>query len=274
MPVAKRTESPPKVSPRVLRAFRWYTRRNLRSAFHTVSLSETTPAAPTSDPLIVYLNHASWWDPLVAMQLARLVAPERTLYAPFDAEALARYPIFERLGFFPVDQGSQTGAAQFLRTARAVLEEPDASLWLTPEGRFVDQRDHTAVFEPGLAHLIESLSSAGRRATLWPLAIEYAFWEERLPEALCSFGEPISLSDYPGLDKPAWRELLQERLRSAQRELAEKSHRRDPAEWRMLIGGSEGVGGPYEAIRWLKAKLTGQTYRAAHSDRSIKSTLS
>lgn len=268
----KPSPTAPRISRQVLGWFRWYVRRYLRKSFHTVCLANPGPLdLPIDAPLIVYLNHASWWDPLIAVHLSERLMPGRTLYAPFDAEALDRYPIFQKLGFFGVDQTSRRGAAQFLRTARAALDEPGGSLWMTPEGRFVDPRHAGADFEPGLAHLVASLARDEREAYALPLAIEYAFWEEKLPEVLCQFGEPIRLSDHPDLDKPAWNELLQQRLRESQADLARQSIDRNASAFRMLVGGSAGVGGIYEPFRWLHAKLTGREYRAAHSEKLMKS---
>ena len=258
----------PKVSRRILGWFRWYIRRfPLRKSFHTVCVAGNPPSVSGAERLVVFLNHSSWWDPLTAMFLAERLLPERTLYAPFDEEALRRYPIFEKLGFFGVDQTSRRGAVQFLQTARAVLDQPGASLWMTPEGRFVDVRDVAVGFEPGLAHLAERLVGDERGAVFLPLAIEYAFWEERLPEALCRFGEPIRLSEHAGADKPAWDRILRERLRETQHELAELSIQRNGEAFRVLLGGEAGVGGAYEPFRWLNAKLRGWRYRAAHGDK-------
>ncbi len=271
--MSKPTAAAPRVSRHVLSWFRWYIRRYLRKSFNTVGIAEPLPPALATaledkkSAIVVYLNHASWWDPLVSMHLAERLMPGWTLYAPFDAEALSRYPIFEKLGFFGVDQESRRGAAQFLRTSRAVFDTLGGSIWMTPEGRFVDPRQTDADFRPGLAHLVEHLARDGREGYVLPLAIEYPFWEEKNPEALCRFGEPIVLTEHKDLDKAAWDALLEERLRSTQRELAAQSIARDTSAFRVLIGGEAGVGGVYEPIRWLHAKLTGKTYRAAHSEK-------
>ncbi|TWU00364.1 Acyltransferase [Botrimarina colliarenosi] len=262
------SDAPPRVSAFWLRWFRWYLRRYLRKSFHAVAVGGPEPAIPRDAPLVVYLNHASWWDPLVAMHLAERITPARTLYAPFDAAALARYPIFEKLGFFGVEQQTRRGAAQFLRTARSVFATPDTSIWMTPEGRFVDPREEAPAFQPGLAHLVADLAERAPDAVVLPLAIEYVFWEERLPEALVWFGEPVRLRESRGgLDKAGWDDLLRARLRAAQGELAARSIARDASAFRVVLGGTAGVGGAYEPARWLHAKLTGQAYRAAHSEK-------
>ncbi|MGL4514191.1 MAG: lysophospholipid acyltransferase family protein [Lacipirellulaceae bacterium] len=265
----QRSDSPsPAVSPWLLGWFLWYVRRYLRKSFHSVALlGGEGPCVPLDAPLVVYMNHASWWDPLVAMHLAAAELPGKALYAPFDAEALARYPVFERLGFFGVEQETRRGAAAYLRTSRDVLARPGGSLWITPEGRFVDPRDEAVAFKPGLAHVIEDLAASNPSTVVLPLAIEYPFWEERLPEALAAWGEPIVVADHAGLDKGAWDALLRERLRATQGALSQASIARNAAAFRVLLGGAEGVGGPYEGWRKLIARATGRRYQPNHSDK-------
>jgi 1-acyl-sn-glycerol-3-phosphate acyltransferase len=246
----------------------WYARRYLRKSFHSVSVVRgCSPSVGDAEPLVVYLNHASWWDPLIAMHLAAVELPGRTLYAPFDAGALSRYPVFEKLGFFGVEQETRSGAASYLRTAREVLARPGGSLWITPEGRFVDPRERGVRFKPGLAHVVGDLARTHPDARVIPLAIEYPFWEERLPEALACWGTPIRVGDHAPFDKGAWDELLATQLRATQARLAERSLARDADSFRVLLGGTEGVGGPYEAVRKLAARATGRRYQPNHSDK-------
>ncbi len=217
---------------------------------------------------MVYLNHASWWDPLIAQHVAERFFPDRVVFAPFDAEAIARYPLFERMGFFGVDQHTRQGAAEFLRTAGAALDAPGSSLWLTPEGRFCDPRDSAADFEPGLAHLAAKLASdGGRPAVFVPLAIEYPFWEERSPEALIRFGVPIRLADFSDYSKEQWGELLRLRLSEAQAELARLSIDRNADALELLLGGAAGVGGPYDVFRRAINRLKGKRHQATHGEK-------
>ncbi len=217
--------------------------------------------------MIVFVNHASWWDPLISLWLVKKLMPDRQLFAPFDAQALASYPIFGKLGFYGVDQSSRRGAAQFLTTSRAILSAPGASIWMTPEGRFCDPRDAQADFRPGLAHLTENMD----QGVLLPLALEYPFWEERCPEVLIRFGSAIRPNESADSSKVDWNKKLHLALRATQAELAEASIRRKVAEFTVLLGGREGVGGFYEWMRKVRARLTGRTYRAAHSDKLRRS---
>lgn len=272
MPAAVHQAPPPAVahySPWLTGWFRWYIRGYLRKHFHAVAICrEGRPTVAPDEQLVVYLNHAAWWDPLIAQHLAATFFPDRIVYAPFDAEAIARYPLFERLGFFGVDQQSRSGAAEFLRTAAAALESPGGSLWLTPEGRFCDPRDYNAEFEPGLAHLAAKFAAEREKKTvLLPLAVEYPFWEERSPEVLLRFGAPVRAADFSDYSKGQWGELLRQRLTDAQAELARLSTERSSDAFEVLLGGAAGVGGVYDAFRRFAGRVTGKKHQPAHGNK-------
>ncbi|MEP6810347.1 MAG: hypothetical protein ABI992_08905, partial [Chthoniobacterales bacterium] len=112
----------PKISKRLLHFFGRYADSYLTRHFHTVRLLKNS-APQTSDafPLVVFLNHSSWWDPLVCLLLARRFFPQRDSYGPIDAAALGRYKFLQRLGFFGVEPETPGGARAFLQHASAIL---------------------------------------------------------------------------------------------------------------------------------------------------------
>jgi 1-acyl-sn-glycerol-3-phosphate acyltransferase len=211
-------------------------------------------------PLVVYLNHASWWDPLVCLLLARRFFPQRRSHAPIAAEALARYRFFARLGFIPV-QANARGGAEFLRRADAILESPRSALWMTPQGRFADVRSRPVQFQRGLSHLAARVG----RAAFTPLGIEYVFWEERLPEILLSFGPPLVISREHRLSLDETTQLFETALTSVQDHLSAAAQRRNPSEWTPLLRGGEGVGGVYQIWNRARAKIRGESFCIAHS---------
>lgn len=249
----------------LLRLFAGYTRRYLRRHFHAVRLLRGggPPAAggeAPRQPLVVYLNHPSWWDPLVGLHLALTLLPGRRHHSPMDAEQLERYGFFRRLGFFPVERGSAAGARRFLATAEALLAEPRTVLWITPQGRFADPRERPVELESGLARLARRMG----HGQLVPLALEYPFWEERFPEALAGFGRPLAAADLAGLPAPEVGRRLAAALETAQDQLAAAARRRDPAAFDTLLGGRAGVGGVYDRWRALVARLRGERFVAGH----------
>jgi 1-acyl-sn-glycerol-3-phosphate acyltransferase len=265
-PAARRAggkDALPTFSPRIYRGFLVYLRRYLRRHFNAVRLAGPLPLAP-GDPrsCVVYSNHPSWWDPLMFMILSDGVFPGRAGYGPMDAAALERHRFFKRLGMFGVDPDSRRGAAAFLRNGLAVLERPRSNLWVTAEGQFRDARQRPIRLKPGLAHL----ALRARGVLLVPLALEYTFWNERHPEALLRFGEPIGVDAEPEADLESWTRRLEQGLESTMDLLSRDARSRDPQRFESLLSGNAGVGGVYDAWRRLRARFRGETFRAAHGD--------
>ncbi len=213
-------------------------------------------------PLIVYANHPSWWDPLVAHYLNLRLFSERQFYAPIDADALAQYQVFAKLGFYGVNMNCVSGAAAFLKQSLGIARARGTAIWITPEGRFADVRDHQAELMPGLAHLCTRLDDGW----VLPLALEYVFWEERLPHCLTKLGEPFRIGDHQDRRKSQWQQLLTERLRNTQIALAELTQARSSEPFDPLLRGKRGAGTLYDTSRRLRAWMTGREFRAAHGE--------
>jgi 1-acyl-sn-glycerol-3-phosphate acyltransferase len=249
----------PPISSLTLTFFTRVVRRYFRRHFRSVMGQGLENLQRIDGPLIVYMNHSSWWDPMLCILLARMLLPHRRHYAPMDAAALARYRILRKVGLFGVDAHSTRGVAKFLRVSQAVLAG-DGVLWLTPQGRFADTREKPLAFMPGLGHLIARMPTV----TLLPLAIEYTFWNERLPEALLRFGAPVARSE--GDRSQRITELLEPALASEMLKLQEASCARDAAAFRVLLQGGRGTGGFYALAEHLRSFFGGKTSRD-HSPR-------
>jgi len=247
----------PSISKPVLGFFRRIVRGYFRRHFRAVRVSEAARfEALSSGPLIVFANHSSWWDPMVSVLLAAKLMPQREHYAPMDASALERYGILKRIGVFGVDMHSVRGAARFMRAGLDLLAAGGV-LWVTPQGRFADARERPLVFKPGLAVLAARVPGG---CTVVPLAIEYVFWDERLPETLLHFGEPVVV----GAGEAA-EERLESALLEAMETLKRKAMARDPAAFTVLQGGRVGAGGFYELGQRMLARVRGRRYQAEHT---------
>ena len=256
----------PRISRALLHWFTGYSRRYIRRHFHSLRIARAgLPPAPQGLPIVLYMNHASWWDPLVCLVLKAEFFPNRAGFAPIDLAALDRYKLLRQLGFFGVEQGTRRGAVQFLRTAETILREPNHLLALTPQGRFSDVRERPLRFQSGLGHLAARVD----RALFVPLAIEYVFWEERLPEILVRFGEPVPVGhDHRAAFPPAyWTDLFEQKLAAAQDALSLESKLRDPAVFQEVLRGGTGQGGIYDCWRAFRAKLRGEKFNPEHGDK-------
>ena len=266
---AATSHGPPPPSRKFLWCFHQFLDKYLPRNFHTIALLDgRVPAVDPDAPLVVALNHPSWWDPLLGLYLARNCFPDRTFYSPIDAAALANYGMFRKLGFYGVTLDSLAGARDFLGDSRAILQRPGGSIWITPQGRFADPRDPVKL-QPGLGHLLSKLD----RGTVLPLAAEYPFWEERLPEALAAFGQPIAIADYPTLDKAGWSERITHDLQATAGRLAEASIARAGERFEPVLRGRADVGGFYDIGRRFKSWLQLRRFNPAHSTKLNKQTM-
>jgi 1-acyl-sn-glycerol-3-phosphate acyltransferase len=258
--MATARETPP-ISATMLKFFRVIVRSYFRRHFRAVLAQQIQFAeevAKTRQPLIIYANHSSWWDPMVSILLGQTLFPGRRHYAPMDAEALKKYPILRKLGIFPVEMNSARGAAQFLRTTQSILAEGGV-LWITPQGRFADPRE-VPQFKPGLG----ALAVRAPGVALLPMAIEYTFWNERLPETLLRFAPP--LSGIEG-DADAATKRLEEALAAVMAELKSAAMLRDAGRFEVLLQGGRGTGGFYALGRRLRAPFSGKRVVMDHTER-------
>ncbi len=236
---------------------RWYFSRH----FHAIRVARSgLPRLPDGRPVVVFTNHPGWWDPALFIVLMDRLLPGRIGYGPMEARAFARYGVMRRMGVFGIDLDRPRGAARFLDVGLRVLRRPESVLWITAEGAFTDTRARPVRLRPGLAHLARRAEGA----VLLPMALEYTFWNERLPEVLVRFGAPIAPS--PGRGVAEWTALLASALAETMDALAEDAVARDPARFRTVLTGIGGAGGLYDLWRRLRALLRGEAPRLSHED--------
>lgn len=280
------------------RVFMWYSRRLLAKDFNAVralksqtldmlSRADTDGEYAQATPILIYMNHPAWWEPILCGALAGLYFPGAEHYAPIDADALKQYPFFGKLGLFGVEladgHATRAGARRFVQVGRAALAQPNHLLWVTAQGAFRDARRRPVTLMPGIAHLLKRLGAPVAATTpgastpgavtpgvrVIPLAVEYTHWFERRPECLLHFGPIRSATDLlaeahdHNLSPHA---LLERDLTQAMDRLAKASIARDHAAFRTLIQGRGGVGGLYDLWRSAIAALTGRRIHTRHAD--------
>lgn len=245
----------------LVRGFRKYCVRYVRKHFHALRLStSSSPFPPADEPVLIVVNHPSWWDPLIGLVLSGQFAA-RDQYAAIDAVAVEKYGFFKRLGFVGVDTHSLRGAVEFLRMGTAILAQPNRVFWVTAQGRFADVRERPLALRSGVGHLAARLG----RGVVVPLAIEYCFWNERTPEAMARYGEPLRIADHPGRDGKEWTRLIEESLTRTLDALNAEAMSRDPAKFADVVGGRTGVGGVYDLWRRLKSLARREKFDPSHT---------
>ena len=247
-------------SPLLYRVFGAIMARRMRRGFHAVRLARPGwPVLPPDRPVIVCLNHPSWWDPAFLIVMGTTRYRDRPGYGPIDAAMLRRYRFMARIGLFGIEPG-RAGAAAFLRTGLRILEDPRSMLWITAEGAFTDPRRRPVRLRPGIAHLVRRAPSA----LVVPLSLEYPFWNESTPEALAGFGTPIEASAFAGLPVRDVAAALERHLEATMDALALDAQSRDPARFLTLAEGRAGVGGVYDLWRRARAWAGGRRFTPHH----------
>ncbi|MFM1996044.1 MAG: hypothetical protein RLZZ111_431 [Planctomycetota bacterium] len=245
--------------------FMAYVRRSFRRHFHALRVLKDSGGGSglpeiAGRPVVFYTNHPGWWDPLIFLLVAERAFPGRLNYGPIDARALGRYRFLERIGFLGIDPHSRQGAARFLRLARAAGRRTDVAFWITAQGTFTDPRSRPVRLRPGVAHV----AAAADSAIFIPVAVEYPFWNERLPEAVIAFGPPLEPAAHPA-SVEAWLERLEAALTTTQDRLAAAAMSRDPRAFTRMQAGDAGVHWAYDAWRRLAAWRRGERFDPSHA---------
>lgn len=244
-----------------LNLFRTYARRYVRKHVHAVRLARDGfhgQLMEITGPVVVVMNHPSWWDPMIGLVLLDLWPTRFAHFAPIEAAGLEKYRFLERLGFFPIESNTPRGGLLFLRTSLNRLRNPDTALWVTAQGRFADPRERPTRLKEGVGHLAFRLKAGW----VLPLALEYPYWDERTPEALARFGEPLPLVSEATPEQ--WTERIAAALEASQNALAAAAITRDPNRFEVVLSGAAGVGGVYDLWRWGKAAFRGERFVPDH----------
>jgi len=244
--------------------FGTYTKRYLQRSFHTIHLLGSLPQLSVSDdiPLLVCLNHASWWDVMLGFHL------QHTLfgwdwYGVMDARQLQRYSILRHVGMIGVDRTSLAGAKEFLEHATTLLRGKRRSLWLTPQGEMLSPRARPICFQSGLGHLAAALGDF----QIVRIALHYEHWNERAPEAFVHISPTEIHSDsHDAFDRKAFLCHQERRMEREVDALLLAAEQRDPTLFTPLLHGSSGISPTYDLIRLAAAKIRGKAYTQEHGE--------
>lgn len=168
------------------RAFAAYNRNLLARRFEglrVAGLSALLERPHNDAPLVLYANHSSWWDGLVAFQIGRACALAQ--YVLMEERQLRKYMLFRKLGAFSVVREDARDAVQSIEYASALLRaDASRALWIFPQGTTAPNDARPLKFYSGIAHVIKRT----QRADVAPVALRYEFLEEFRPEAFARVG--------------------------------------------------------------------------------------
>lgn len=136
-------------------------------------------------PVIIYANHSSWWDGLVAFEVSR--AANLDSFIMMEEKQLKKLRLFRRLGAFSVVRENPREAVRSINYAVNLLEEDrKRTLWIFPQGKILPADLRPITFFNGVSRIIEKTENC----YAVPLGIRYEFRGEFKPEIFVKIGAP------------------------------------------------------------------------------------
>lgn len=176
---------PASPSPRFLRFFGGYSCRLLRKRFSSVRSERTSVdtirhAQAHEGPLIIAMNHPSWWDPIIGVAIRHTYFPDRHALSPIEMAMFERFRFMRKLGMFGIDPEHANALTEMVGYVRAECDkQPRTAVFITPQGTFADVREPIVV-RPGIGALASNLADARVVTVL----AELSFWHDKRPELL------------------------------------------------------------------------------------------
>lgn len=181
-------------------------------------------------PLIIYCNHSSWWDGLVAFQISVRAALDS--YLMMEEKQLRKYFLFRLLGAFSVVREKPREAYKSIAYAsRLLTTNPRRTVWIFPQGEIMPNDRRPVTIFPGLAKIVEKTGKCRAAA----LAIRYEFFGEFKPQIFVRIEEPQIFRANEKYEKNVRTAVFAERLTENLDRLKDDVIRRNLTEYKTII---------------------------------------
>lgn len=166
--------------------FAVYNRNLIKRRFHSLQISGLDFLRAKNDeiPLVIYGNHSSWWDGLVAFEVSQKAALD--FFVIMEEKQLTDLQLFRKLGAFSVVRENPRKAIESINYAVNLLENPRRTLWIFPQGEIFPNDLRPLKFFNGLSRIIEKTG----RVLVIPAAMRYEFLGEFKPRIFVKIGLP------------------------------------------------------------------------------------
>ena len=176
--------------------FALYNRNLLKRRFHSYQVSGLDYLINKNPyiPLLIYANHTSWWDGLLAFEISR--AARLDSFIMMDELNLRRFFLFQRLGAFSISRDFRGMRESIKYSADLMLADSNRTLWIFPQAEIVPTDFRPIHFYNGAARIVEKV---GKCFTV-PLAFRLEFTGEFKPEIFVNIGKPNLLETDKGFN--------------------------------------------------------------------------
>ncbi len=166
--------------------FSIYNRNLLKRRFNSLQVSglEYLLEKQTDIPLIIYGNHSSWWDGLIAFQISRQANLDS--YFMMEEKQLKDLFLFRYLGAFSVVRENFREAVKSIKySAQILTENPTKTIWIFPQGEILPNDLRPIFFYNGLSKIVEKVG----KCSVAPLSIRYEFLGKFKPDIFVKIRE-------------------------------------------------------------------------------------
>ncbi len=158
-------------------------------------------------PLIIYTNHSSWWDGLVAFQISRQAKLDAFLM--MEEKQLLKLRFFRKLGAFSITREKPRDAMKSINYAAKILQlKSNRTVWIFPQGEILPNDIRPLGFYNGLSKIIEKVGNC----YAVPLAMRFEFLGEFKPEIFVKIGMPEIFESNQGIVTSEMTVLFKKRL--------------------------------------------------------------
>jgi len=167
--------------------FAVYNSNLIKRRFNSLQVSglDFLTARDKNIPLLIYANHSSWWDGLVAFQISREANLDSFLM--MEEKQLRKLPLFRKLGAFSVVREKPREAVKSINYAAEILrKKTNRTVWIFPQGEIFPNGIRPLRFYNGLAKIIEKVGSC----YAVPAALRFEFAGEFKPDIFVKIGKP------------------------------------------------------------------------------------
>lgn len=169
------------------KVFAVYNRNLLKRRFHSFNISDLKNLSENK-PQIIYANHSSWWDGLIAFEISKLSKADS--FVMMEEKHLRKLFLFRKLGAFSVVRENPRQAIASINYAVKLLKEnPKRTVWIFPQGEILPNDVRPLNFYRGLARIVEKIGEC----SIVPCAMRFEFLGEFKPEIFVKIGEPRNL---------------------------------------------------------------------------------
>ena len=168
------------------KVFAVYNRNLIKRRFHSLQVSglDFLRDKNAEIPFIVYGNHSSWWDGLVAFEIFRQAKLDA--FFMMEERQLKNLFLFQRLGAFSIVRENGREAVKSINYSAELLKKSSRTLLIFPQAKIVSNDARPIKFYNGLSRIIEKIG----KVYAIPLAMRIEFLGEFKPQIFVNIGLP------------------------------------------------------------------------------------